>query len=993
MLDFLYYLCIAPLESAMRAALHAAYALTGSWGESVLLLSLAVNVALIPFYHLAESWQEAERAARSRMEPKLAEIRAVFRGRERDMYVRALYRLHGYSPVLALRTSCGLLIQIPFFFAAYHLLHAAPQLAGGSWLFIRDLSLPDGLIRAGGVSVNLLPFVMTAANLLSAAVYTSRLTRKETVRLYALAALFLTLLYSSSAALLLYWTSNNCISLLKNLIYTRFVYADARAARPPDPAGKAYPAPRRALFGGTIPARADLIPAAIAVAAFAASLFLRKRAGVSPAVLACVATAAGAGLAAFTLRAAFLRGREGLERHLPLFALILAHVTGLGVWKLTSFKRLATTLSWWHFALFALCIGTLAGWAAIRQPLVRFLAGAACFCEARISAKSAPGLFRAAALAMALLVCWYTPSLLYASDPSFFHESLPELAARLTWRGLLFLAAAWAFFHLAHARLRPFLAAATAWTAAGTLLFAFAAAGDYGTMDEFLLTNPGPLKTRLAPLVDALVSLAAGAAVWALLRKRKTAALAALLRGACLALAIMSAWQAVSVPAAGADSPDAGTGREPSAQLPDYTDRFFGFSRQGTNTVVVMLDMFTGSHARAILDGEPALKEALDGFVWYADTVAPGAATLLSIASILGGEDYTPPNVNARTPPSLLKEIHKGFAVLPDIFVPRGYEVSLAGVDHLEPSLFGEMCAAAPRTLVVGQSFATAYAPYWRQRKGLPSILPESRAPFLASVGLFRAAPWALRPHIYFDGSWMNTQTLLHNPSEGPYAMLDLLPEISNAERRGSTLKYFTSMATHYPWRLDADTCMPAADNSRTTLPDGSIAEHRAAERCALRALSRWLVWMKDNGVYDNTQIILLSDHDGGDSPAYGKRFDRLRPKGLLWKPDALLMVKSRDARGTLRVSEMPMSGADVVALICAESGPCPGVNRPDPRIAPPDGRERARTHSAGLASIRRHDKGAFRVETYTVTGSGTDPANWRGPDKGNKPKKRKDAS
>ena len=81
MLDFLFYLCIHPLETVMRTVLFAAHFLTGSWGWSLVLLRLAVNTALIPVYHLAETWQEAERAVQRAMAPKLAEIQEVFSGR------------------------------------------------------------------------------------------------------------------------------------------------------------------------------------------------------------------------------------------------------------------------------------------------------------------------------------------------------------------------------------------------------------------------------------------------------------------------------------------------------------------------------------------------------------------------------------------------------------------------------------------------------------------------------------------------------------------------------------------------------------------------------------------------------------------------------------------------------------------------------------------------------------------------------------------------
>lgn len=447
--------------------------------------------------------------------------------------------------------------------------------------------------------------------------------------------------------------------------------------------------------------------------------------------------------------------------------------------------------------------------------------------------------------------------------------------------------------------------------------------------------------------------------------------IAAFAQGALFALCLAAAHQSLTAP----PSENASLAKA-TARLPEYNDELFGFSRAGENTIVIMIDMFTGSHLERILAASPELRKGLDGFTWYPDTVAPGATTLLSVGALLGGENYTPPAVNSRNVSSLKDELHKAFATLPGIFGPHGYSVALADVDELVPSRFEKMCPAAPQTLIVGKALTTAYTGYWREKHGLPSPLPETRAPFMASVGLFRAAPWTMRGHIYYDGSWMGTQTVIHNPSEGPYALLDVLPEAANADRAGNTFKYVTSQVAHYPWRLDDATCMPVERKGPYTVgKDRVIAEHVTNERCGLLALTRWFEWMKREDVYDNTQIIIVSDHDGNDSARLGKAFDHLRRGNVPWKPDALLLVKQRNVRGEMAVDARPMSSADVVPLVCAANGPCPGVSYPDPlkdRETP-----RIRTHSSGLASIRRHGNDRFATTDYRVTGSMFDPRNW----------------
>ncbi len=219
MLSMLYFLFIAPLETLMGGILSWSHAVIGSYGWAVVTLSLVVNLVLLPIYAIAEGWQEDERRLKRRMAAKEAEIRSVFKGQERHAMIRTLQRQNGYSQLYPLRSSVGFLLQVPFFFAAYHLLSHAEGLRGVSFLFLDDLGAPDQLLTLGGVTINLLPIVMTLVNLVSAFVYTQQLTRRDKIQLYVLALVFLVALYASPAALVLYWTLNNVFSLVKNMVY------------------------------------------------------------------------------------------------------------------------------------------------------------------------------------------------------------------------------------------------------------------------------------------------------------------------------------------------------------------------------------------------------------------------------------------------------------------------------------------------------------------------------------------------------------------------------------------------------------------------------------------------------------------------------------------------------------------------------------------------------------------------------------------------------
>jgi hypothetical protein len=635
----------------------------------------------------------------------------------------------------------------------------------------------------------------------------------------------------------------------------------------------------------------------------------------------------------------------------------------LCLWQVAPLKRLASPDSWLFYRCRAVIVGFAAAWICSREPFCLLFVRLGLFCERTIPARTVPGLYFSGLGLAAILVFWHTPAALYASDPDFFHESLSSLMAGTLLRAFLFLGLAACALRFAPARLRPLLAGTGLWTGICAFAYVFIAAGDYGLMDGFILQEPALLASRFAALADAAVVLGALLVLRICLIRDKGPALAALMRGAGLVLFCLGIHALYT-------APPLDLGEEDGAALPAYTDSLFGFSRDGLNTVVLMFDMFTGGHVERILTEEPELGERLDGFVWFPDTLSAGPTTLLSIAALMGGERYSPAAVNARRPVSLLEEMHKGFAILPDIFVPKGYAVTFADVDELRPSLFVRESPHAARTEVVGKSFLNDYIPYWRKRMGLPSSRWESRAPFLAAVGFFRAAPWMIRRHIYNNGAWLNTSATTYNPSEGPLALVRLMPEISNAERRGDTLKYIASQLTHFPWQVDA-ACLPTAERTLTRQPDGAVLEHLNAERCALRGVAAWVDWMKEAGVYDNTQLILASDHDAGDN-LLGAEFDDLRRLPFTWRPHALLMLKSRNARGPLRRDDTPMSSSDVVALICRENGPCPDVADATRE------KDRVRGHSIGSGSLRRHPPDRFDVITFRVNGTLFRRENWR---------------
>jgi YidC/Oxa1 family membrane protein insertase len=215
MLNLLYTVIISPLETLFEVVFVFAQLTFKETGVSVVFVSMAISLLCLPLYQVADHWQRLERNTQKRMKPKIDTIRAVFKGDERYMILSAYYRQNRYHPVYAMRSTTGLLIQIPFFIAAYSFLSHNEALKGSSFLWLSDLSLSDGLLSLMGVQCNILPVIMTIINCMTAFIYTKEFPVKEKLQLYGMAAVFFVLLYHTPSGLVLYWTGNNIFSLLK----------------------------------------------------------------------------------------------------------------------------------------------------------------------------------------------------------------------------------------------------------------------------------------------------------------------------------------------------------------------------------------------------------------------------------------------------------------------------------------------------------------------------------------------------------------------------------------------------------------------------------------------------------------------------------------------------------------------------------------------------------------------------------------------------------
>lgn len=886
MLDFLYTLFIAPLEYWMHAALTWGYGKTANWGEAVLVMSLVVNFVILPIYMKAEAWQEAERTLRKSFEAKEKMIKRTFKGQERFAMISTMQRQAGYSPLLTLRSSIGFFLQVPFFFAAYHFLSHFEPLAGVSFLGLPDLSKPDGLIHLGGFSVNVMPFIMTVINVGSALVYTKNLTQKDKNQLYAMAALFLVLLYDAASGLVLYWTCNNVFSFVKNVCY--------------DVADRVKLSERLSALAAWIRAKTAEECEVRGSALFSGGVLLFWAAGSVLALFSCnqmdlisEMNQAGiskvsdwlylAGVVCMLVEAVRLKLWRD-HRVLLVFVLFCAWYLGK-----TWYKYEILGANRHNFALQAGILLLLAGAALwnIRRPFKDWLYQKA----------SPAALYTAAAVWLVILMTGYLPLQAFATAPEAFSTPDTVIAKSLVWSAVLAIGL-WAFYHVTrlwNAERAAGFAAGLA--AAAFTVYAFLLPLDVGTIDAFQIAQPEPLYATKNLLVDAAVlALVIGGYGWIV--KRGYVPQLAKVFGVLSCVAVIAGMAGLWQSKGGWHMKDEVQSEGQQAKLPDWTERFFGFSKDHENTVIVMFDGFSGGHMRQIIDEMPEVTEKLTGFTWYSDAMAVGNNTISSVATIFAGRAASPGELNKAEAVSVAEKINARYADTVMALKPST-DVSFNERNWLEPARLIKNLRAKGwqgETPLAIRFMGESFLDRWVEKTGETIGRGESDV-FLLAVSLFKAAPWSLKNLVYKDGRWIDAllsgadhdNTLIRRV-QSDWALLSLLPEMSNAQRTTPTVKFIDTEISHSPWQMELGRCKVVANPQDKVRENGIHEAHLAVESCALKAMGAWFDWMKAAGVYENTNIVLVSDHGGGDTAqlqsGLGAHYS------AIGRPDSLLLFK-----------------------------------------------------------------------------------------------------
>jgi YidC/Oxa1 family membrane protein insertase len=211
--------------------LNALYRAIPSYGIAIILLTVIVRMIFWPVTHKTnESMRKMQK-----VQPLVAKLREKFKDNPQRMNqeVMLLYREHKINPMAG---CLPMLIQIPVFIALFNVLRSAIELRYAKFLWIRDLSEPERLFEFGFAlpllgwdAFNPLPLAMTATMVWQQKITPSTGDPQQQRMMTIMSALMLVFFYTMPSALVLYWTTSQCISIWQLILQRRRIAAEEAA--------------------------------------------------------------------------------------------------------------------------------------------------------------------------------------------------------------------------------------------------------------------------------------------------------------------------------------------------------------------------------------------------------------------------------------------------------------------------------------------------------------------------------------------------------------------------------------------------------------------------------------------------------------------------------------------------------------------------------------------------------------------------------------------
>ncbi|MCF6281529.1 MAG: LTA synthase family protein [Candidatus Polarisedimenticolaceae bacterium] len=325
--------------------------------------------------------------------------------------------------------------------------------------------------------------------------------------------------------------------------------------------------------------------------------------------------------------------------------------------------------------------------------------------------------------------------------------------------------------------------------------------------------------------------------------------------------------------------------KEPKAPSQDFVN----LSKDKPNYLYIILDEIYGGSTQEVFRTQNDLVDKFTGFTNYANTAGVYPTTIMSIPAILTSQLY-------QEGTDVDEFYRKSFKESPLLktFRANNFDFKIHTVGRYCSELPNDTCSP---TGTLGSGFTSVLSDYFRT----------------LNLSLLKSVPDVLKKQVYNGGNWLVHEV---NGNDGYIKEFDYFVDNLKVSSGPSTFRLFHTTLTHSPVRYN-HRCELLEDN----LPP-NYGNYLGQDTCGFVQVGRIIDKLKGLGVYDNTYLIVSSDHGRPSIPS------ELENKFLLNKnvsskeygyAHATLMIKPLNAGEEFKSSHQPASLIDIAPLIISD--------------------------------------------------------------------------
>ena len=309
------------------------------------------------------------------------------------------------------------------------------------------------------------------------------------------------------------------------------------------------------------------------------------------------------------------------------------------------------------------------------------------------------------------------------------------------------------------------------------------------------------------------------------------------------------------------------------------------------NVLVFVLDRLDYDYIAQVLRKYPDFFDGLDGFTSYTNAISGYARTKPALIHMLTGAE------------------EDAFQVPAQQYYAEAWEEKTNLLQILQDQSYSAHLYTNIRNLFSEASFATRYTE--NASNGTAGMNYQATAEKLLRLGAYRHAPTVLKPFLWADTNYYNTD--IYYPSRNAayqYNDAEYALQLQSAEvTKGNAFKLYHFFGPHAPYTMNAD---GTASETETTVMDQTMGSFVNLMKIFQR--------MKELGIYEDATILITGDH--GSAVSDTRPLQKATRIGLFYKPSGSAGTPLQESSAPVSVTNIPATIAKAVGADYSAYGP-----------------------------------------------------------------------